>query len=392
MVKKRLVLGPSHIMRWIQSIDCAVIPKVSNTEFHGRGGAPIWGDFIKNKSKDFALYDEIVFIVGDFRFGNKTLIDDYLPRNQHGIEKSLISEANDRVMYQKVIDELSVLVNSNYKNKIKFIFWDLALREFHNKKNDKYCNSYGYEHPIWNLDHLQNLFVSNTVKINSKINLGALFIDGSNHPSFLGYVYLNFLIFGGEYTQKRIDIYPSFRLSERKIVGDSTLVKHVNMFCEKGILDSSYLLDEVKISSLDRYLSINNYKITFVSNLRQLNDNQDVFSRRFQRLYSLKVKYGDRLNILFWESFAQEVIAIREKSYLKFIPDNPFYKHSTISSIFDNQNVYPIKSSLAAQSLVELNVGLQPTIKAILWLFMLHDHSLNDFEGYYLKLRDSYFQ
>ena len=392
MEKKRLVLGPSHIMRWVASVDCNIIPKPENTDFHGRGGASIWGDFIKNKGKDFSEYDEIIFIVGDFRFGNKVLTDNTLTRNQHGIGKELISDANDRIMYQKVIEELSILSNSRFKSKIKFIFWDLALREFKNKQSNRYGTSGTYSHPIWNLNEVQSLFVGNTIRMDSDINLDALFIDGSNHPSFLGYVYLYSLIFGKNYNHQVLDIYPSYRLSERKIIGDSTLIKHINIFCEKGILDSSYALEEIKLSQLERYLNNNEGDITFVSNVRASSDNVNVFPKRFQRLYDLKVKYGPRLEILLWESFAQEVIATREKAYAKFVPENPFYKHDTLASIFDNKNTYPLKKSMCAQSLVELNVGLQPTIKAILWLFMHKSSTLTDFEALYSNLRASCFE
>ncbi|WP_413701745.1 hypothetical protein ACLKMH_09420 [Psychromonas sp. KJ10-10] len=208
MEKKSLILGPSHIMRWIQSINTAIIPSLTNVDFHGRGGAPIWGDFIKNKFNDFNNYNQIIFIVGDFRFGNKVLIDDSEIRNQHGIEKELISVQNDREMYDKVVNELLYLSHSRYKSKIKFIFWDLALREHKNRKENKYTTNEEYKHPIWNLHQIQCQFENNTIKIDSEMNLDSLYIDGSNHPSFLGYVYLYKLIFGYINSISVIDLFP----------------------------------------------------------------------------------------------------------------------------------------------------------------------------------------
>jgi len=391
MEKKRLILGPSHIMRWLQSVDCYLIPEPKNVDFHGRGGASIWGDFIKSKSNDFSQYDEVLFIVGDFRFGNKSLVDGTLTRNQHGIAKELINDANDREMYKKVIEELYLLSNSENQRKIRFIFWDLALREFKNKQNRKYYKNGSYAHPIWNLSEVQSLFSENTIAMDSDSNLDSLFIDGSNHPSFVGYAYLYSLIFGGKFSHNTMDIFSEHRLSEQKIVGDSVLIKHVNMFCEKGILDKSYELQEVKLFQLESYLT--NYRgfVTYVANIRASNEKENDFYRRVKKLSDLKDKYGSRLQVLFWEAYAQEVISTREKGYKKFLPENPFYRHNTLSSIFENEVIYPKKESSVGQSLVELNVGLQPTLKAILWLFMQHEHSLIEIEKRYTQLKQLYF-
>ncbi|MDO6463644.1 hypothetical protein [Pseudoalteromonas carrageenovora] len=391
MEKKRLILGPSHIMRWVQSIDCHLIPTPKNMDFHGRGGASIWGDFIKSKTNDFSQYDEILFIVGDFRFGNKSLVDSTLTRNQHGIAKELINDANDREMYQKVIDELYLLSSSENQSKIKFIFWDLALREFKNKQNRKYFKNGSYAHPIWNLGEVQSLFAENTILMDSDTNLDSLFIDGSNHPSFQGYVYLYYLIFGKKHHHLSLDLFPEHRLSEQKIIGDSTLIKHVNMFCEKGILNTSYKLQNVKLFQLEDFLVKNQGAVTYVTNIRASNERENDFYRRVKKLSDLKDKYGSRLQVLFWEAYAQEIISTREKSYSKFVPENPFYKHNTLASIFGTESIYPKKESLVGQSLVELNVGLQPTIKAILWLFMQREHSLVEIEKRYTQLKQLYF-
>lgn len=392
MEKKRLILGPSHIMRWMQSVDCNLIPEPENVDFHGRGGASIWGDFIKSKSNNYSQYDEVLFIVGDFRFGNKSLVDNTVTRNQHGIAKELINDANDREMYQKVIDELYLLSNSENQSKIRFIFWDLALREFKNKQNRKYYKNGSYAHPIWNLSEVQSLFSENTIAMDSDSNLDSLFIDGSNHPSFLGYAYLYSLIFGNTLSRNTIDIFPEHRLSERKIVGDSTLIKHVNMFCEKGMLDKSYKLQEVKLFQLEGYLTNNRGSVTYVANIRASNERENDFYRRVKKLSDLKDKYGPRLQVLFWEAYAQEIISTRENGYKKFLPENPFYKHNTLASIFENEAIYPKKESSVGQSLVELNVSLQPTMKAVMWLFMQDAYSISEIEKSYLDLRQSFFR
>lgn len=393
-MKKRLVVGPSHIKRWVQSIDCAIIPKPKNVDFHGAGGAPIWGEFIKNKKKDFNLYDEIIFIVGDFRFGNKTLDENESGKSHHGgIVKELINDENDKIMYQKVIYELMELAHSSYKSKLRFIFWDLALSEDRNKRINKYFNEGVYSHPIWNLDQVQHLFPKNTIAIDSNLNLESLYIDNSNHPSFLGYCYLYYLILDCEFKGKPIDIYADYRLTARKIIGDSTLIKHINQFCEKGILDSSYHLEEITLSQLDMYLSRNNFDITFVSNLRYQYNNTSHVLVKIKELYELKIKYGSRFNVVFWEAFTQEVISTREPNNEHLLPDNPLFFCSNMAGTLVKNSVYPSVDSLSAQSLVELNILLQPTMKAILWLFMCHDSqiSLLEFEKYYFAFRRQYF-
>lgn len=348
MEKKRLILGPSHVMRLIQAVDSDVIPKSTCTDLYGYGGAPVWGDFIKKKSKDFAKYDELIFIVGDFRFGNKTLVDDSVINNQHSISKELITDANDKIMYDKVINELKILASSEFKTKIKFIFWCLTLREYKNKKSGKYTDPMTgkYVHPIWNLSEVESLFPDNIVKVNINNNLDMLSIDSSNHPSFLGYVYLNSLIYGFPNIPKTIDIFPSRRLYTTKIIGDSKLIKSVNLCCKKGILDARYFLEHVNYVDLEKYLINNVGDVVFVSNIH-FSNNQSDFLSQVNELYLLKEKYGTRLNILFWEAFAQEVISSRVSSrpipYASFLPKNILFQHKVISELFGNQNLYPVK-------------------------------------------------
>ncbi|WP_413701746.1 hypothetical protein ACLKMH_09425 [Psychromonas sp. KJ10-10] len=145
------------------------------------------------------------------------------------------------------------------------------------------------------------------------------------------------------------------------------------------------------MSRLEDFLTKNDGHFTFVSNIRKLSDNEDVFFKRIKILHTIKSKFGSRLNIIFWEAYAQEVISSREKGYIKFLPDNPLFRYQTLALAFGNNAVYPSPNSLSGQSLVELNIGLQPTIKGVLWLLMSNDNSLIEFEEYYSKFKASFF-
>lgn len=389
MEKKRLVIGPSHIVRWAFSIDHDVIPDIKNTEFLGKGGLPLWCDLVQLKKNEFHLYDEIIYLVGDFRFGNKSIVK---PSDQFGIDKDLINKKNDKYLYNKVIDEMLSLVNGPFAQKIKFIFWDLAMRENENKNKNKYLKEGVYCHPLWNLNELQSKFSSNTIFIDNNFRLDSLYIDSSNHPSILGYRYIYELIhYNKSNLMSFLDPYPSFKLRDIKIIGDSRIIEHINSYCDKGILDKTYKKEVIKLSQLDDYLSENECDVFFISNVRNFNDNNDAFIKRINNLFLLKNKYGSRLNVIFWEAFSQEVISTRQSNYDKFCPENVLFKFNSIASIFGGLNFYPDINSIFSQSLVELNVGLQPTFKGIFWALSLGGDLLVDVDKSYSIFRNDIF-
>ncbi len=201
--RKKLIIGPSHIVRFKNFIE-TYCPNLDSFEFKAVGGLPIWHpviqDFIKHKERDFS---EIIILVGDFRFGNQicsdashTLVGVPQQNKYLGIEKKNLNFENDKFMYELSLNALQVLSGNK---KIKLIFWDLFFREILNYKNVKYLSGNKYKHPIWNYKSDSSLF-GNVISLMPLYDYDCEFlvIDSSLHPSILGFYFLLCLFLGND--------------------------------------------------------------------------------------------------------------------------------------------------------------------------------------------------
>lgn len=400
MEEKRLIIGPSHIMRWLQSMEIQYVPEVDGVAFYGQGGAPIWCDYFAKKEADFTQYDEVIYIVGDFRLGNKSVLD---PTFQYGIEKTLISHENDLILYNKTVNKVSDLIGK-HGVKVKFLFWSLALREYKNIQDDKYISDKKYKHPIWNINPLEEKFSGNCIPLAGCLseNMDSLFIDSSNHPSIVGYAFLyNLLIENKDdastilhkLNNKNKDtlLIPRSPISTQ-IVGDSTIIRHHNAFIRKGIFKGD-IIPEVTLSKINEYINANPHieELVFFSNIRCFNDNDLPYQERITRLFNMVSKSKVKIKVVFYDAFAQEVISTRHKAYAKLKPKSKLLQFEQLERLFDCGVSYPKLDSMMAESFVELNGGLQPTFKAIFWLINIQARDLDLVDSFYLHYRDNLF-
>jgi hypothetical protein len=373
MEKNTLILGPSHINRWIESIRCNVIPTLNNLKLIGRGGSAIWSQFLSQYEKDFDSYEKIVYIVGDFRFGNRSLLDDSLPRNHHGIDKNLINHENDIILFSKCIEKIKSLINSKNGHKIKFIFWDLALREHNNKRLNKFVNNGVYNHPIWNLQDVENIFSENVLSLSTLEEniLDKMYIDSSNHPSIWGYKLLHWLVEGHQSENFSINkISPSLFFNQNEIIyaGDSIFVKYVNDFINRGIVKFQNFVN-LKQSDLISFAQKNHSKeIIFISSLSCNDDNILFFLKRINSLIRITNMFNSRIKIIFWEAYAKEIIGSRENKYQHLSSNYYLNRHENFKSHFELDSYHPKIDTIDSQGLVELNINLQPTLKGINWI------------------------
>lgn len=82
------------------------------------------------------------------------------------------------------------MIRARLEGKVKFVFWDLILRENRNRLNGVYYECGFYKHPIWNYEEIQNKFADCSIDFTDVISLPSLlsfYVDSSNHPSILGY-------------------------------------------------------------------------------------------------------------------------------------------------------------------------------------------------------------
>ena len=66
---RRLIVGPSHVVRWENGVKNSTLKNIEDTSYFACGGLPIWDKelfkYIKEHQDEF---DEITILVGDFGF------------------------------------------------------------------------------------------------------------------------------------------------------------------------------------------------------------------------------------------------------------------------------------------------------------------------------------
>lgn len=238
------VVGPSHIVRWqyLASTTLTDLPKVDS---YALPGLPIWDpeliSFLKSAENQ---YEEIYVLVGDFRFGNEIFSAPHKKRFL-GIKKENINNKNDKELLIKSLAALDEI----YKIKnVKFIFWDLYLREFINKRSGHYTDNDTYKHPLWNYHFFQTKYSQKTVELSllDDLNIDLLFVDSSVHPSILGYCFL-YNLFGN---RSVIDSFLSslklkgeidkdlYYATPSTIIGNGSFFRTVQLHITKGIISA----------------------------------------------------------------------------------------------------------------------------------------------------------
>ncbi|WP_344310923.1 hypothetical protein [Brevibacterium samyangense] len=138
---------------------------------------------------------DTLFLVPDFRFGNKAVVNPKIPANHAAVDRSLISPENDAKMYSAVMTALEAIRDKNPR--CRFVFWCFAGREEDNRFAGKYFENGVYRHPTWNLSDAEERLGSQVISLRPLIEHphGRSFrIDDSQHPSFLGHELLRRLI------------------------------------------------------------------------------------------------------------------------------------------------------------------------------------------------------
>lgn len=196
----KLIVGPSHIVRWKNHRQHALLDTPSDKNaFIGFGGAPIWSKRLFENTVSVAKPDqEILFMVPDFRFGNSISIGmSELPigaflDGHSGIDSKALTPSNDGIMYQLCMKALPHWRNK-FPKSIRFCFWDLLCRQIQDRLLKKHVATKMYSHPTWNLKDIQDSYprenVIDLVPLLSEPmhELNCLYIDSSSHPSQIGY-------------------------------------------------------------------------------------------------------------------------------------------------------------------------------------------------------------
>ncbi len=225
--KKRTVgfcLGPSHASRWRGHVQDGVVRcgLPANLIF-GRAGAPMWSKTLFDRAQ--VAIDggaRIGVMVGDFRFGNSIALQvPPVPRDEicdgHiAITREALTPTHDTEMLERGMTALRHWHHS-FGDKVRYLFWDLFGRQVQDRISGRHIQDGVYRHPVFNyaevtaaLPDLDIIDLAPLLRLPMH-EAQRLFIDGSMHPSQIGYLLLNSLLCEGA------DALPAFRAAVAEV-------------------------------------------------------------------------------------------------------------------------------------------------------------------------------
>ena len=190
------LIGPSHVD------NCFIGPYLemfTNTTFDCNPGRPNWSKTVLELvSKDYHNYDQIIWMVSDYRFNNEDIHDivssddslflDKIGRGDN-ITKSLISPQNDRIVCERSLKCIDYIIK-NYP-KVKLLFWCLYTR------SKIYTSSLPHE---FHYDEIKKRYKDNILDIDEFISpeeFKTCILDPGGHPNVNGYNLLKNIINSG---------------------------------------------------------------------------------------------------------------------------------------------------------------------------------------------------
>lgn len=233
----------------------------------------------------------------------------------------------------------------------------------------------------------------------------SLYIDKSNHPSILGYIFLNNLAkeVNKLTSPNEIDALSIYRKSEKsinmiksvfrsypyeKIVGDSILVRHIQYFRNRNLMDDFYGFDIVKLPELESYIEDYNDSFIYVTDI-YFDGNAQGFDDRLKRIQ--KVAASGKFKLCAWKAWALEVNKYRFRGMTKKTQysNSLLFSYKTIELLFSEYIIkMPDPSSKYAASLVEINQDCQPTFKGLLYIYyssLFYDNFNSIYESVVMK-------
>lgn len=202
-----LIAGPSHVARWRWHVrDGVVDSPLEWDRFIGLGGAPIWHASILRQSAEAAGAEgDIAVLVGDFRIGNGILLEDPVPSASMmdgflGIAAGAMSPEGDRAMLQHGLAGMRAW-HETFGARARYVLWSAFCRQVQDRLAGRHIADGPYRHPVFNYDEIVAALPElDIIDLAPLLRLPMhevqrLFIDDSSHPSQIGYLLLNGLIF-----------------------------------------------------------------------------------------------------------------------------------------------------------------------------------------------------
>ncbi|MFZ2450575.1 MAG: hypothetical protein WAW36_08650 [Methylovulum miyakonense] len=377
------------MVRLKHAIETYQLPAFSNDmEFVGVGAMPIWSPRVCKEINQKGGAGDVFYIVGDFRFGNAILNfdgfrSDVLPDREVGvIERDLINEENDKLMFDLCKFSINRLIDMPGNH--RFLFWDLSIREYENRVNNRYLINNVYRHPVWNLSDVLAEYSEYAVDTSELLKYGRyLYIDSSAHPSFVGWA----CIFQYIENKKRVsvsNIIDSFDkelpvllsglTKNRKVIltGESIFTQNLSALLHQGnfTLPIGWHMSSIDkaCQTLDKYdcclyfPSLVTYKLTseeIENKTKVIIDTQE----------KLKCSYKE-VQTLFYDNWAYESVSKRKDFFGQFVSKQENGRTDALEAkVCCDENNFRISSIENFEAMLELNVTLIPTLLGLLEIF-----------------------
>lgn len=174
--------------------------------FIGRGGVPMWhASLLRQTASAAGAEGSIAVLVGDFRLGNNILLEDPVPSEAlidgyMGITAGAMTAERDLAMLERGLAGMRAW-DEVFGARARYVLWSVFGRQVHDRLAGRHITDGRYRHPAFNygdiaaaLPGLDIVDLAPLLRL-PQHEVSRLFIDGSNHPSQIGYQLLNGLIF-----------------------------------------------------------------------------------------------------------------------------------------------------------------------------------------------------
>lgn len=295
-------------------------------------------------------------------------------RKFYAVDRNLINDRNDRILFD--LSRRAIIALAEKLPGSRFLFWDLAIREYENRTAGRYFDGAGYRHPVWNLQDVLAEFGENAVDCRDILDSGArLYIDSSGHPSLLGWIYILRSVLGRGFDLHDLDNFFDKKIVEALsdifgckkvlITGDSKFFRLLDRYVKLGLLKLPKecvlmpLGGAVKASGFDKCLYFPAV-VTHQMSIAEIDVSVDEVRRNKA---SLEQAHHD-VSVLFYGNWASECISIRTDFLNMYVCPHPQGQTEALeSAVCSAGQGYKISDSRNFEGLIELSNTLLPTAR-----------------------------